>query len=123
METNLQDIFNFWDSQNLSQLAGTASSSGVDATPLPDSAAPSTTSNSTPRALSLLQQSNPKRLTFIEEADWNPGKTYNEDPPTYLRYSIWWKVTVQREILNRRNVSSDMEAYCKKEPDLASFNT
>jgi len=44
------------------------------------------------KALSLQQQSDPKRLTFIKEADWDPEKTYNKDPAIYLCYSIEWKV-------------------------------
>jgi hypothetical protein len=71
----------FWDSQNPLQLAGTVSGSGVDATPPPDSATPSTASNATPRGFSLQQQSN-KRLTFIKEEDWDPEQTYGEDPQT-----------------------------------------
>ncbi|KIW22018.1 uncharacterized protein PV07_12576 [Cladophialophora immunda] len=76
--------------------------------PLPDPASPSTASNVTPRALSLRQQPN-KRLTFIKEEDWDPEKTYDEDPPICLRYSIKWTVTVKRETLNRRHLTSDTE--------------
>ena len=107
-EFNLQEIFNFWDSQRSSQFAGTPSSTGLDATPLADSVAPNTSSNTTPRALSL-QQSNPRRLTFMEEADWNPEKIYDQGPSLYICYSIEWKVMMKRETLNRRKVSSDME--------------
>src|SRR5207247_7006155 len=106
---SLTYIFNFWNSQNSSQLARTVSVTGVDVTALPNSAVPSMTSNATQRALSLQQQSNPKRLTFIKEADWHPEKAYNEDLPIYLRCSIEWKVMVKRETLNRRNVLSGME--------------
>ena len=114
METNhgngtfdLQDIFNFWDSQRSSQLAETPSSTGVVATPLRHSAAASTSSTTTPRASSL-QPSNLRERTFVEEADWKPERIYDLTSSLYICYTIEWKVT-KRETLNRRKVSSDTE--------------
>jgi hypothetical protein len=88
---NLQDIFNFWDSQGSSPLPGTVTSSAGNTLPLPSSVASSAAPNDTPRALS--QYSHPRKLTFIQEADWDLEKTYSQDPSTYLHYSIEWRVT------------------------------
>jgi hypothetical protein len=88
---NLQDIFSFWDSQGSSPLRGTVTSSTGNALSLPSSVVSSAALNDTPRALS--QHSHPRKLTFIQEADWDPEKTYSQDPPTHLHYSIEWRVT------------------------------
>jgi hypothetical protein len=43
-------------------------------------------------------------LGFCQPSSWNNEKTYDEDPPTYIHYTIEWKVTV-----NNRMVSKDTE--------------
>ena len=90
---NLQDIFDFWDSQGSSQLPGTVTGSAGNAPPLPSSVTSSAAPNETPRALSQGQYLHASKLTFMQEADWDPEKTNNQDPPTCLHYSIEWKVT------------------------------
>jgi hypothetical protein len=45
-----------------------------------------------------------KKLSFCQLNDWDEDKAYNEDPPSYIHYSIEWKVTV-----NNRVVSKDTE--------------
>lgn len=107
-EFNLQEIFNFWDSQRSSQLAGTPSSTGVNQTSPPDSITRNSSASATPRALSL-QQSNARKLTFIEELIWDPEKRYDADPPLYICYSIEWTVTAKLGTVNRRKISNDME--------------
>lgn len=44
------------------------------------------------------------RLGFIPLDDWEEGRSYNEQPPSYIRYSIEWKVT-----LNNRVMAKDTE--------------
>ena len=45
-----------------------------------------------------------ENLGFCSFSDWDEGNLYDEDPPTYIHYSIEWKVTV-----NNRMVSKDTE--------------
>jgi hypothetical protein len=102
-EYNLDDLFNFqeWASQRSSQLPGTVTGSGIDASPLPESVAPSTTPNETPRASSQRHCPEQAKLTFIQEAEWDPEQTYDGDPLSYLRYSIEWKVTLKGKAVSK----------------------
>lgn len=40
----------------------------------------------------------------MQEAEWDAERTYDEDPPICIRYTIAWKVT-----LNGKAVSKDIE--------------
>jgi hypothetical protein len=97
-ENNLDDLFNFqeWASQRFS-----VTSSGIDASPLPESVAPSTTPNETLRASSQRHCPQQAKLTFMQEAEWDPEQTYDGEPPSYLRYSIEWKVTLKGKAVSK----------------------
>lgn len=42
-----------------------------------------------------------EKLRFLPRADWDSDKTYDEDAPTCLHYSIEWKVTVNGKIISK----------------------
>ena len=44
------------------------------------------------------------KLGFCQLTDWDEERTYDENPPKYIHYSIEWKVTV-----NNREVSKETE--------------
>ena len=105
-EYNLDDLFKFqdWASQQSTQLPHTAPGCGIGASPFPESIAASATPNETPRALSQQHCSYQAKLTFVQEAEWDPDQTYDSKPLSCLRYSIEWKVT-----LNGKAISKDIE--------------
>lgn len=53
------------------------------------------------------QQTQADKLTFCQLADWDSDRTYDEDPPSYIYYSVEWKVTVN----NRAIMPKDTEQY------------
>jgi len=55
-------------------------------------------------ALHGQQSPQPDKLILIQLNDWDQEKTYDEDPPNYIYYSIEWKVT-----LNNKMISKDTE--------------
>ena len=48
-----------------------------------------------------------RRTSLIYQfADWDSERTYDEDPPSYIHYSIEWKVTVNdRAIMPKDTVT------------------
>ena len=46
----------------------------------------------------------PAKLELLNIDEWDEGKTYDEDPPSYIHYSIKWKV-----ILNNKLITKDTE--------------
>jgi hypothetical protein len=42
---------------------------------------------------------NPGKLELLSLDEWNENETYDEEPPTYLHYSIEWKVTLNNKLL------------------------
>jgi hypothetical protein len=51
------------------------------------------------RSISLAQQNQPRGkpgLPLLQLADWNPNLRYDESPPTYIRYSIEWKLLLKK---------------------------
>ena len=49
-------------------------------------------------------QLRPKKLGFCQPTDWDEEKIYDEDPPSFIHYSIKWKVK-----LHKKEVSNDIE--------------
>jgi hypothetical protein len=49
-------------------------------------------------------QSQSELVVLLQLADWDQERTYDEDPPSCLHYSIEWKVT-----LNGKMISNDTE--------------
>jgi hypothetical protein len=47
------------------------------------------------------EQQLPKKLALIQQMDWDGGKTYDEDPPSCIHYSIEWKVTVNSKVISK----------------------
>jgi hypothetical protein len=90
---DFQDAFDFdWPSRQSQRSRASVTNYGTNASPLPQSTAPSPIPNETPGAFS--QQCHPfgTKLTFMEEEKWDPDKTYDENPPTCIRYLCRWKV-------------------------------
>jgi hypothetical protein len=87
---------------------------GVDyETGTPSIAAPvelDNTADTNPREQTCTVQ--PDKLSFVQLADWDEGKTYVEDPPNCIHYSIEWKVNV-----NNKVVSKDTEQNVVLAPD------
>jgi hypothetical protein len=106
-QCNLEGLFNFqqWASQRSSQLPGTVTNSGINASLLPESIAPSTTPNKTSQRHCPHQT----KLAFMQEVEWDVDQTYDEEP---LRYMIEWKVT-----LKGKAVSKDTEPDVALGPD------
>ena len=99
---DLEHAFDFpeWASRQSTQRPGIARIVGVNASPFPESIAHISTPNETPRSLSHTPSES--RLTFLQEADWDPEKIYDDDEyPSCLRYSIEWKVTMNGKAISR----------------------
>ncbi|KAK4031845.1 hypothetical protein C8A01DRAFT_51206 [Parachaetomium inaequale] len=41
------------------------------------------------------------RLPLLQQADWNPSLPYDEFPPTYIHYSIEWKILLKKGRLSK----------------------
>lgn len=52
----------------------------------------------------LWVDSQPAKLGLLHIDEWDEEKTYDEEPPSYIHYSIEWKVTV-----NNKPISKDTE--------------
>jgi hypothetical protein len=115
---DLGDIFNFEfvDESGLhrsSQVQNTGTPFGADATSLPatveSNATPSEVSGETPRGSAFRGRppSCREKLQFLQEAEWDPDKTYDEHPPTCLHYSIEWKVKVNDKVISK-DTESDL---------------
>jgi hypothetical protein len=81
-EYNLEDLFNCkeWASQKSSPFLETVTSSGIDASLLPESVPPSTTPSETPEAPEREHCPHQVKLRFVQEAEWNPDQPFVEDP-------------------------------------------
>ncbi|KAK5562030.1 hypothetical protein LTR43_012375, partial [Exophiala xenobiotica] len=53
-------------------------------------------------------------LALLKFNEWDPKKTYDEDPPTCLRYTAVWKVTVNHKMISKdteQNLPVELAAY------------
>lgn len=41
------------------------------------------------------------KLNVLQLVDWDKDRTYDEDPPNCLHYSIEWKVTVNGKVISK----------------------
>jgi len=65
-----------------------------------------------PFEFSSQQNTQADKLELCQYAKWSPDKTYDEDPPIYIHYSIEWKITVN----NRAITPKDTELGLVLEP-------
>jgi hypothetical protein len=54
------------------------------------------------------QQTQADKLSFCHLSEWDSKRTYDEDPPIYIQYSIEWKVTVKGRAIMRTNTEQNV---------------
>jgi hypothetical protein len=78
--------------------------------PLPEPVVPSRRPNETPQALSQCRSSHQEKLSFLEEKDWDPQKTYDDR----FHYLIEWKLRLNRKAVTTQsepNVAVSLGCY------------
>ena len=58
--------------------------------------------------MSSQQQTQVSKLQLCQFADWDSERSYNEDPPCYIHYSIEWKVTVNNRAIMPKDTEQDV---------------
>ena len=48
------------------------------------------------------------KLTLCPLADWDSNRIYGEDPPSYIHYTIEWKVTVNNRAIMPKDTEQDV---------------
>jgi hypothetical protein len=54
------------------------------------------------------QQTQADKLKLCQFADWDSERTYDENPPSYIHYSIEWKVTVNNRAIIPKDTEQDI---------------
>jgi hypothetical protein len=54
------------------------------------------------------QQTQANKLKLCQLPDWDSERTYDEDPPSYIHYSIEWKVTVNNRAIMPKDTEQDV---------------
>jgi hypothetical protein len=54
------------------------------------------------------QQRQANKLNLCQFADWDSERTYDEDPPSYIHYSIEWKVMVNNRAIMPKDTEQDI---------------
>jgi hypothetical protein len=53
-------------------------------------------------------QTQADNITLCRLIDWNSERECNEEPPSYIRYSIEWKVTVNNRAIMLKDTEQDV---------------
>ena len=54
------------------------------------------------------QNTQVNKLELCRYTDWDPDRTYDEDPPIYIHYSIEWKIAVNNRAIMPKNTEQDL---------------
>jgi hypothetical protein len=54
------------------------------------------------------QNTQANKLELCQYANWSPERTYDEDPPSYIHYSIEWKITVNNRAIMPKDTEQDL---------------
>jgi hypothetical protein len=54
------------------------------------------------------QQDTQASLQLCPDADWDPDKAYDENPPIYIHYSIEWKIAVNNRAIMPKDTEQDL---------------
>jgi hypothetical protein len=54
------------------------------------------------------QQTQASKLQLCQYAEWDSERSYDEDPPHYIHYSIEWKVTVNNRAIMPKDTEQDI---------------
>ncbi len=58
--------------------------------------------------VSSQQQTQASKLQLCQFADWDSERSYNEDLPRYIHYSIEWKITVNNRAIMPKDTEQDV---------------
>jgi hypothetical protein len=61
-----------------------------------------------PFEFSSQQNTQASKLELCQYANWSPKKTYDEDPLSYIHYSIEWKITVNNRAIMPKDTEQDL---------------
>lgn len=93
--------YNGWEPFDFlyTQDAGVVYGAGTPPVSVPVEPHGSPDAEETPNVVQEQQQT--KKLALIQQVDWDEEKTYDEDPPSCIHYSIEWKVTVNNKVFSK----------------------